>query len=214
MSVADTADMPLAPVAGILTTEQPQDFSLIHRLDCSMVRWQRRPVEHEQELIRLAAPESPRLKSVVVLDALHDLLKGQLGASRAMQWLAADIQLLASHFQRVSGHTLLDISLDTISRQECPYFHIDNMDLRLVCTYLGTGTEYLDDSQADRDWLGQGENEKVCCGNQPHQAAPMDVLLMKGRTYPGPSDRAQVHRSPEPSPGQPERLRLRIDGAS
>ncbi|TVQ73769.1 MAG: DUF1826 domain-containing protein [Chromatiaceae bacterium] len=37
------------------------------------------------------------------------------------------------YFQRVSRHTLLDISLDTISRQECPYFHMDNLDLRLVC---------------------------------------------------------------------------------
>ncbi|WP_063465350.1 DUF1826 domain-containing protein [Ectothiorhodospira sp. BSL-9] len=211
MSVPETAGTAVAPIAGILTTQHPQDLSLIHRLDCSMVLWQRQLVEHDEELISLAVRESPRLKRVVALDDLNDLLESQLGA---LKWLAADIKVLAGYFQRVSGHTLLDISLDTISHQECPYFHVDNLDLRLVCTYLGTGTEYLDDTQVDRGWLGQGANEKVCGGSTPHQAAPMDVLLMKGRTYPAPSERSQVHRSPAPSPEQPARLRLRIDGAS
>ncbi|MFW5454658.1 DUF1826 domain-containing protein [Thioalkalivibrio sulfidiphilus] len=211
MNAAMPTNSPPTPEAGVLITHTPEDLAQIHRPDCSLVLWQRpRP---DRWLLAPASEGRPWLKAELSLDDLPGMLESRLGTSEGMRWLARDILVLSRHFSQISGHERIDISLGPVSRQECPYYHVDNVNLRLLCTYLGAGTEYLDETQVDRDWLGQGQNEKVCRGLEPRQAPTMAVLLMKGAAYPGQPGKGQVHRSPAHTPERSARLRLCIDGA-
>jgi hypothetical protein len=42
----------------------------------------------------------------------------------------------------------------SLSHPMCPGFHVDRVNLRLVYTYAGPGTEWLEHHSVNRQWLG------------------------------------------------------------
>lgn len=99
----------------------------------------------------------------------------------------------------------------------CPKFHIDRVPCRLVTTFTGQGTQWLDNNNLDRSKLGHGskglnDNES---GLYPSDTAIKsmtagDVALLKGSAWIGNEDTAVVHRSPPYREGE-KRLLLTLD---
>ena len=76
-------------------------------------------------------------------------------------------------------------------------YHLDKVPVRLLCTYVGPGTEWLEDR--DVDPLQMRFNRNPTCNEavnrgQALQAHDAEVLLLRGQ-YPGVG-RPVVHRSP------------------
>lgn len=69
----------------------------------------------------------------------------------------------------------------------CPAFHVDRGLARIVITYSGRGTEWLDEWQSPEASL--------------RALAPFHVALCKGSAFPGPAA-AVRHRSPPMSAGE------------
>jgi len=92
----------------------------------------------------------------------------------------------------------------------CRLFHSDNVQVRLIQTLQGPGTEYLLNDNVDRRGLGQGCNERVVIDSARIQRAKeKEILLMRGeRWFPG---RALVHRSPPIEESGVKRLYLCLD---
>ena len=90
--------------------------------------------------------------------------------------LAADISVLCELFHTITDATEMGVRLECTDRQTCPKFHTDRVTLRLMTTYHGPATE----------WLDQG---------RVHQAVAGDVLLSKGESW-AATGGACVHRSP------------------
>jgi hypothetical protein len=111
--------------------------------------------------------------------------------------LIDDIGALAQIFARVSGHPMVKIRLDVVQTDSCRKFHIDNIRLRLLCTYRGAGTEY---GVAPR-----GETPERIERVQRATAA-----LFRGRRWPGEAT-GMVHRSPPIAGTGETRLLLVID---
>jgi hypothetical protein len=85
------------------------------------------------------------------------------------------------------------LRLSILTHAMCPNFHTDKVSGRLICTYIGAGTQYI--SKHDKDAL---------------QAKTGDVILLKGEAWPGNEGNGAIHRSPQLPDGQ-RRLLLTLD---
>lgn len=121
-----------------------------------------------------------------------------LGAAVEVGQLRADLDTLLGLWVKLVGDVPLRVQLSTIENQKCPRFHIDNVGLRLLCTYAGPGTEWIAESALDRDRLRtcSMSDAPLRPGGQVSQVERFDVLIMKGSAWPGNGQRGAVHRSP------------------
>lgn len=109
--------------------------------------------------------------------------------------LAADIAMLAARHRRLTGSHASRVRLDVIETDACRRFHADYVTLRLLCTYVGAGTQ----------WCWADAPEAI------HDLAPGTVGLFKGRVL--MEDPTILHRSPPIAATGEQRLLLVIDPA-
>jgi len=91
---------------------------------------------------------------------------------------ATDIAGLVELFAALCDAQVVGLRLESTDRQTCPKWHTDRVGLRLMTTYTGPGTEWLD-------------------GDTTRRASAGDVLAAKGELWPC-APGACVHRSPDP----------------
>lgn len=168
-------------------------------------------------LTAASAPHSARV--VAAIDERHAAIERLLDAHKAPAGpqrlrLAQDMASLAFLFARIAGLARVQIRLDAVLHEACPLFHVDSVPLRLLCTYVGAGTEWLADGDADHGELGlRGRSidaaNAAIRGDARVRTVPSGwVAICKGRRY-GDATPGVVHRSPDPA-GVP-RLLLVID---
>jgi hypothetical protein len=133
--------------------------------------------------------------------------------------LQSDLTGLQELFADLIGCPAMGVRLELISRAMCPRFHVDKVGLRLLCTYRGAATEWLDDRSADRGKLGAGADWRADQSSGLIQdaagilqAAPFDLVLLKGSAWPGNESRGAIHRSPAVTADEAPRVLLAIDG--
>jgi hypothetical protein len=59
------------------------------------------------------------------------------------QWWIDDVAALSAQYASASGEDIVDVRLERIVRDACWKFHVDNVEVRLVTTYYGPGTELV-----------------------------------------------------------------------
>ncbi|MEM7525814.1 MAG: DUF1826 domain-containing protein [Pseudomonadota bacterium] len=100
-------------------------------------------------------------------------------------WWIDDIVFLADQFATRAGADVIDVRLNRILDDACRRFHVDNVQLRLVTTYFGPGTEIVPDAfgpdarKLQREYAGPID-----------RLGAEDIAIFKG----GPD--GVVHRSP------------------
>jgi hypothetical protein len=109
---------------------------------------------------------------------------GMKTPARARARLADDIFGLVCGMLEVFDWPKVEVRLDLADTQSCPKFHCDNVLVRLVTTYAGPGTEYIETEAPDA----------------VHRAAPGSLVFLKGHRHPTHGD-AILHRSPPVRPG-------------
>jgi len=119
----------------------------------------------------------------------------------AYSLLFQDIHEILRLFQNISKANTFKLSLESISTDMCRKFHADYNQLRLLCTYVGSGTLWLPDD-AQKDAFLKDDIQKVKTGN---------IALLKGKLY--PNAKPLFHRSPEIETLNEKRLLLKIDGS-
>jgi hypothetical protein len=148
------------------------------------------PAEVGPAAARIAARAFAGLRVTLALDGLADTLPDELaGAGVEEPALAADILDLARLFADAMRAPALDIRLDRITNDACRKFHADYVTARLITTYHGPATQWLD--QRDAAALAAGAEID---GLAVRDLAAGDVACLKGRTAAG--DAAIIHRSP------------------
>lgn len=132
-------------------------------------------------------------------DALAALLHGL--PERHRLWLERDIVSLLRIFRDIAPRTQVRFFFGPVRSDRCRKFHADYVDHRLICTYLGPGTEWVPSEWVNRAALRNppARFEEANAAIVPDSAAVQharagEVLLMKGeKSAPG---RGLVHRSP------------------
>lgn len=99
----------------------------------------------------------------------------------------------------------------------CPTFHVDKIPCRLVTTFTGSTTQWLDNNVIDRSKLGAGskglpdeESGLLQSQNDINQLSVGDVALLKGEGWFKNEGGGLVHRSPN-LPHKNRRLLLTLD---
>lgn len=121
--------------------------------------------------------------------------------------LIDDLALLQEIVCELLGCAAVGLRLARLGRAMCPGWHVDRVGIRLVCTYRGPGTQWLDDQAVDRTGLRSAQTGSAAF----IQADPGEIVLLKGALWQGNTAFGAVHRSPEPFPNAPLRTLVTID---
>ncbi len=100
------------------------------------------------------------------------------------------------------------LRLDRITDDGCRRFHVDYVQVRLLCTLIGPGTEWLPESAVDRTHLQDGSHSHVLDREATRRVPAGAVALLRGERH--PLGGGVVHRSP-PLNGAAPRLLLAIE---
>jgi hypothetical protein len=126
-------------------------------------------------------------------------------------WIANDVRSIVEEFIQSTNANEVYLSFSAVETDMCKLFHTDKNKLRLLCTYVGQGTLWLPNSNVGREFLGRGVNRDIVLDPlHVFQARPLDVLILKGETWPNNELGGAVHRSPPLAVGE-KRLLLKID---
>ncbi len=121
--------------------------------------------------------------------------------------LIGDLAILRDIVQELLGCPAVGLRLARVRHAMCPGWHIDQTGIRLVCTYQGPGTQWLDDQSTERRNLPLGRMEEDAF----LQAAPGEIVLLKGSLWQGIERLGAVHPSPVIAGGASLRTVVTLD---
>lgn len=186
-------------------TQYPEELPRIFDVDTQVACWQRHPDPTITTYLQQAAT-SDILNSGfrVALQAGQQLDPALLPDKPGRNALVSDICMLSTLYHDLLGCPAIGLRIEILRHAMCPRFHVDRTGIRMTCTYLGPGTEWIDDVRIDRARLGPGanglpdmESGLFMDETPPIEAASFfDVVLLKGTLWQGNGIRGAVHRSP------------------
>ncbi len=151
----------------------------------------------------LSAAEVPR--------QLQTFLQQFSLAKNDIAMVLSEIQPLFEFMLLLSQQDTAQVVFSHIQNNHCRLFHADHNYLRLVCTFIGKGTEFLLNEDVNREGLGKGTNEGHIPGRPIQSLRAGEIAIMKGNLYPGNEGLGAVHRSPPLLATDTGRLFLAID---
>jgi hypothetical protein len=141
----------------------------------------------------------PELASPARLDS-----EMRLPEAAGKEALLADISSQVSLYADLLDCRKVGIRLEVLTQAMCPRFHIDRTGIRLLCTYLGPGTEWLATAFCNREALTASYPDTAAFHQalilHPqgiHQAPEQALVLLKGSMWQGNQQAGIVHRSPQ-----------------
>ena len=181
----------------------------IYNQDTNIVIWQR---DLEQTLTNavntlITANALKPLELAVspddAFDQLIKALKPEDNNRDEIKALCEDITLLVEIFCCLFDLKHAGLRLKILDKPMCPRFHVDKIPCRLVTTYQGVATQWLNHSDVNRSKLGTGnlgkpdeESGLIKSLNNINQLTEGDVALLKGEYWDENEGAGLVHRSP------------------
>lgn len=198
------SDSPVIETSSLVSVDQAQDLTTIHRPDCAAAIW-RRPLDaaFRAWIDALDPTVLPGARIVLKPSEVGRELRrvcAQTGtpASPHLDWFVEDVASLATEFARITDAPHLRLRLDVVTSNACRRFHVDALTVRLICTYRGTGTQY---GFADP-------------GGDPRHISTVPTgspILLRGSRWPETPESGLLHRSPPIEGSGETRLLLVLD---
>ena len=205
----------------LLTRQQhqgvtPQTLTRILDDQTNLAVWQRQLPVHIADFAQLVLSLNEPLAESLCLelpdeDAEPDLagLAAGLRDLHGFEGFISDLKWLISAFTCLLGARRIGVRLRVLDKAMCPRFHVDHVPVRLITTYAGIGSQWLEEGAMDRLQLGQADAEPQGAASI-RQLNSGDVALLKGEKWHGNEGFGLIHRSPQPAPGE-RRLLLTLD---
>lgn len=215
----NAAEMVSAP-AGLSQSTDPAVFTDLYNAETNLCVWQRHlPIQIEQysKFVLEQQPHSTEIRLSSDLKSLEQELRKRLPDHVLRQAFIDDVIILADMVTCLLGAKAVGLRLCTANSATCPRFHVDKLGCRLITTYCGPATQWLDNSAINRSKMGRGAEGKA--DNESglylqaasiHKLSAGDVALLKGEDWPDNEGHGIVHRSPEMAASQ-KRLFLTMD---
>ena len=217
----------LAETFGPLPTPQAQvsnelsGLAGIYQDGVNLMVWQRELDTETQQAVRavLEAGDNFSLNQIVTPDNVTKSLERGLPNVPEREALIRDIALLVDAYCCLFDFDTAGLRLTQVNSAMCPRFHVDQVPCRLITTYQGPATQWLEEDSLNRQKLGRGSNGQpdrssglIKADATIQQISVGDVALLKGERWEGNEGRGIVHRSPAVAAGQ-YRLLLTLDMA-
>ena len=197
----------------IVVTSTVDGLKDINRSATCLVIWERDIASLTSDwLSRVAPGHLPCGRVLARLDQINIAIASlfaekQDGLNEAAQLLCQDIIRLAHLYADLAKSDQVDVRLEVIQHDACQKFHLDNVALRLVTTYMGDGTQYVVPEFSEQAL----QEQKAYTG--PLESIPEQaVAIFKGAR--SVSGDGIVHRSPPIQRKNQTRLFLCINAPS
>ena len=180
---------------GIATCDSAEGLTALSRLGIELVIWQRSlPLPLRDWVEQSSVSQLPDLRILLRPQdaslALRSLLStGGTWPADIRDLLIADIANLAAEFSRIAQTDLVDIRLEGVNHDACWKFHRDRVEARLLTTYGGPATQWIQPIHAE-----QALREQKQYQGPIEQLQDNAVAIFKG-TCAGDGS-GIVHRSP------------------
>ena len=147
-----------------------------------------------------------------------EVLDSKIRTSKDSIYLSKDISDLVNIFCDLFNLDQVGLRLKILDHAMCPRFHVDMVQCRLITTYHGVATEWLQHSKVDRTKLGLGNKGRPDEESGIYQKSDDiehleegHVALLKGESWSGNEGDGLVNRSPKVESVNKKRLLLTID---
>jgi len=180
---------------GVETCDASEGLAAINQTDMELAIWRRvLPPCLATWLERIDASRLPDLRILVQPSHLRRAVEPYLdecGLPRGdmRNLLIGDVDDLVSAFSKITQTDLVDVRLERVSHNACWKFHRDCVEARLLTTYRGPATEWVQPRHAR-----QALHEQKRYGGPIEHLRIHDVAVFKGSCA-GPGS-GIVHRSP------------------
>ena len=194
----------------------PEILSGVLEDDINLAIWQRQLPAHIEDFSALLLSMNQPLAESITLNVKAGEVEPNLRGLAAgytdllgYEGFIADLSWLVSAYACLLGAESVGLRLRALDKAMCPRFHVDHVPMRLITTYAGVGSQWLEEGAIDRKRLGQADAEpqdSLCI----RQIERGDVALLKGERWRGNEGRGLVHRSPQLADNE-RRLILTLD---
>lgn len=190
----------------------PQILAEILREDINLAVWQRQLPAQLQDFAALVTGLDQPLfdERVIDVDEQHPpLLENFLPDAVDIfgyEGFVADVQWLIAAYTCLLGARRIGLRLRVLEGAMCPRFHVDHVPMRLLTTYAGAGSEWLEEGRLDRSTLQHAQPPV----DNIRRLRSGDVALLKGEKFQGNEGYGIIHRSPQTPAGE-RRLLLSLD---
>lgn len=175
----------------------PESLLQIRQATVSLAVWERSmPVELARWLDQVPPETLPAARFICrATEARRRVMEAFAGHAREScaerLLLQEDIIGEVERFAQICDARTIEVRLEVINDDACSKFHADNIPVRLLTTYRGPATEWLDPAV---------EFDACCAAHAPETAvrrlSRFAVALIKGHTAGDRSGPLVLHRSP------------------
>lgn len=163
-----------------------------------LAQWRRAP---DADIVHWLDAHADRLGSGLrqMLPAGRPPELGALPAGAGRDALAEDLMRLGGMLGELLDAPKIGLRLEVLQRAMCPRLHVDRVGIRMLCTYRGPGTEWVEAHRLERGLPGAGPASEACAVPEPaiESIPPFAVALLKGSLWQDEGGRGLVHRSPQ-----------------
>ena len=189
-----------------VVSDHPSVFEHIFADVVTVCIWNRRPDPILTNYLREYTGSESWERRVCVDVAnprFEELLTGFKADVGRVRW-ATELAALIDLFATLTDSRTVGLRLTATDTATCPRFHSDQVGLRLLCSWLGEGTEWLAEKDVIREPAEPSDTSArfaagpVRPGGVVRQMRPFAVGVFKGELWPGNQGRGAMHRSPQP----------------
>jgi hypothetical protein len=173
--------------------------------------WQRTLSQSVSDYSALLAQHQIKIVRAMSSKEVFCVLNSLLPDSEYKHAFLEDVHLLSDMMCCLFDCETVGLRLTTLDHAMCPKFHTDKISGRLICTYIGKGTQWLPHAADDLVSLQQTKAYTQMLDDLTILSAKQgDVLLLKGDAWSKNHDKGAIHRSP-PTALDQKRVLLTLD---
>src|ERR1700722_9927387 len=191
-------------------SDHPSVFEHVFSADVNVCVWNRQqdPVLTTYLREKITSTSWERRAHIdVTTPRFDELLTGFEYDLGRVRW-ETELSTLVDLFATLTDSRTVGVRMPATHKSTCPRFHSDQVGLRLLCTWLGEGTEWMTEEDVIREPAEQSASGPIRPGGVIRHMQPFAVGILKGDAWPGNQGRGAIHRSPQP--GEP-RLFVSLD---
>jgi len=189
-----------------VVSSHPSVFERIFDDAVTVCIWNRQPDPILTNYLRESAGSGSwerRARVEVATPQFEELLTGFDADVGRVHWVT-ELSALVDLFATLTDSGAVGVRVTATDRATCPRFHSDQVGLRLLCSWLGEGTEWLAEDEVIREPAERPDTNArfsagpVRPGGVVRQMPPFAVGVFKGELWPKNQGRGAMHRSPQP----------------
>ena len=195
-------------VPSALKGDSPEVLTRIYDDGINLAIWQKQAdtdVEEYAQFLTGSDTLFSQFQGQLAADAAPDLLASSLPEHTNKQAFLDEVSLIVDMFCCLFEQKAAGVRIAVLNSAMCPKFHTDHVPCRLVTTFTGDATEWLENYDVNRNKMGRnsiGKSDKEAGvyrrDNMIQKMSAGHIALLKGSGWQGNEDNGAVHRSPAP----------------